>query len=161
MKLTSSIILFILPFIVSARCTNEEVVSIGNNAPNSPAQTSQLMKNTINIIIGDKPFTAILDSNPATEEFKKMLPVTMSMKDLNGNEKFFDLSHNLPADASNPRTIDTGDLMLWGSNTLVLFYKTFYTSYNYTRLGKIENPSGLAQAVGSGNVTIIFELTDN
>ena len=80
------------------------------------------------------------------------------MTELNGNEKFFDLSNNLPTYAANPRTINAGDIMLWGSNTLVLFYKTFNTSYSYTRIGKIENPNGLSQALGSGNVTVTFEL---
>ena len=108
--------------------------------------------------MGNKKFTAILESNNTANEFKKMLPLTISMKDLNNNEKFFDFPNNLPTNASNPRTINSGDLMLWGSNTLVLFYKTFNTSYSYTRLGKIENPSGLAEALGSGNVTVTFEV---
>jgi hypothetical protein len=80
------------------------------------------------------------------------------MRELNGNEKYFDLPNNLPTNASNPGTIQTGDLMLYGSNTLVLFYKTFSTSYNYTRLARIDNPSGLATALGSGNITVKFEL---
>lgn len=158
MKLSASIILFILPLIVSASCTTEEAALLENKVPDSTPQTSELMKDTINIIIGDNHFTAILESNAAANEFKKMLPLTINMEDLNSNEKFFDFSTNLPANASNSRTINSGDLMLWGSNTLVLFYKTFNTSYSYTRLGKIENPSGLAEALGSGNVTVTFEV---
>ncbi|WP_353887861.1 cyclophilin-like fold protein [uncultured Parabacteroides sp.] len=41
-----------------------------------------------------------------------------------------------------PGIIHTGDLLLWGANTVVLFYETFSSSYSYTRLGKIENPAG-------------------
>jgi hypothetical protein len=158
MKFSASIIIFILPLIVWANCTAEEAPLPDNIVSDSASQASELMKDTIAIIIDDKHFRAILESNAATTEFKKKLPLTISMKDLNSNEKFFDLSNNLPANASNPRTINAGDLMLWGSNTLVLFYKTFNTSYSYTRLGKIENPSGLSQALGSGNVTVTFEL---
>ena len=80
------------------------------------------------------------------------------MKELNNNEKYYDLPHSLPTNSSNPGTIQNGDLMLYGSKTIVLFYKTFPTSYSYTRLGYINNPSGLQSALGSGNVTVTFEL---
>jgi hypothetical protein len=160
-KLSASVLLFILPLMLSASCTTEDAALLETNVPDAPPQTSEIMKDSIKIIIGQANFTVILESNAAANEFKKMLPLTISMKDLNSNEKFFDFSDNLPANASSPRTINTGDLMLWGSNTLVLFYKTFNTSYSYTRLGKIENPNGLAQALGFGNVTVTFELLTN
>lgn len=80
----------------------------------------------------------------------------INMTELNRNEKYFDLPSNLPAKAASPVSIQNGDLMLYGSNTLVLFYKTFTTSYNYTRLGRVDNPSGLAAALSSENVTVTF-----
>ena len=80
------------------------------------------------------------------------------MTELNGNEKYFRLSKNLPTDESNPGTINSGDLMLYGSNTLVLFYESFRTSYSYTKLGRITNANGLTDALGNGNVTVTIEL---
>jgi hypothetical protein len=111
----------------------------------------------LKIIIGANAFAATLYKNESATAFKEKLPMTINMKELNGNEKYFDLPDDLPANASNPGTIQTGDLMLYNSNTLVLFYKTFSTSYNYTRLGRIDNASELAAALGSGNITVKFE----
>jgi hypothetical protein len=108
--------------------------------------------------IGSSSFTATLYDNATATAFKGMLPVTFKMSELNGNEKYFDLPVNLPTNASNPGKIQSGDLMIYGSNTLVLFYKTFSTSYGYTRLGRINDSTGLAAAVGSGSIAVSYEL---
>lgn len=112
----------------------------------------------LKITIGGNTFNATVYNNATATVFKTKLPMTITMTELNGNEKLFDLPGNLPTNASNPGTIQTGDLMLYGSKTIVLFYKTFSTSYNYTKLARIDNPTGLADALGSGNVTVTFEL---
>lgn len=120
--------------------------------------TTDTMNNLLRITIGASTFTAGLVDNAAVMAFKARLPMTIPMNELNGNEKYYSLPASLPVSASNLGTIQTGDLMLYGSNTLVLFYKSFSTSYRYTKLGRIDNPTGLAAALGSGNVTVTFEL---
>ena len=139
--------------------------SYGKVAPVPSSTNSQnncnntdTMSNKIRIKIGSSSFTATLSDNITATAFKALLPMTINMTELNGNEKYFNLSGNLPANASNPSTIKTGDLMIYGANTLVLFYKTFSTSYSYTNLGRIENATGLAAAIGNGNVTVTFEV---
>ena len=134
-------------------CNKNNGIEPGNTSINIATDTTKMK-----ITIGTSTFIATFYNNATAKAFKAKLPMTINMTELNGNEKYYDLSDNLPTNASNPGTIQTGDLMMYGSNTLVLFYKTFSTSYSYTRLGRIDNPSGLAAALGSGNITVKFEL---
>ena len=123
------------------------------------AQTSNGAERSkqIKINISSKNFIATLEENATARAFEALLPMTINMTELNGNEKYFRLSDNLPANASNPGAIQIGDLMIYGSRTLVLFYKSFPTSYEYTRLGRISDTKGLAAAVGSGSVKVTLE----
>ena len=65
-----------------------------------------------------------------------LLPLSVTMTELNRNEKFARLSTNVPVRASTPASIRAGNLMLYGSNTVVLFYKPFHTTYSYTAIGR-------------------------
>lgn len=119
---------------------------------------AQSTGNLLTITIGSSRFTAALESNPTAEAFKALMPLTVQMDDVNANEKFIRLPQDLPTAPTNPGTIHTGDLMLYGSDGLVMFYKSFTTSYSYTRIGRVANPSGLEAALGSGSVTVSFTL---
>lgn len=120
--------------------------------------TTATTGNRLLIRVGQRTFTATLLTNATATAFKARLPLALSMQELNGNEKYGELTPGLPTGATNPGMIQTGDLMLYGSGTLVLFYETFRTTYSYTRIGRIDNPAGLAAALGSGSVTVRFEL---
>ena len=119
---------------------------------------NEMTKVKTKITVNDQTFTATLLDNNSAKAFKEMLPLTIKMIELNGNEKYCDLKKSLPTNPSYPKTITNGDLMLYGSETLVLFYETFSTSYSYTKLGQVDNATGLASALGSRNVTVTFEL---
>lgn len=113
---------------------------------------------TLKITIGTYTFKATLLENDTTKAFKAMLPLSLAMSELNGNEKYFHFSNDLPTHPSKVETIHAGDVMLWGSNSFVLFYQTFSTSYAYTRLGHIEDTTYLQHALGKGNVMVRLEL---
>jgi hypothetical protein len=124
------------------------------------SQRDNTMDNTITIRIGQRAFAATLSDNGTAAAFKKLLPLSVTMAELNGNEKFARLSVTLPTQASTPAAIHTGDLMMYGSNTLVLFYKSFRTTYSYTNIGRVDDAAGLEAALGSGKVEATFEAND-
>lgn len=131
----------------------------------APMQTSEPTKpieeqesNTMVITINGQTFYTTLYDNETVSALKAKLPLTLNMSELNGNEKFSNLSFTLPTNASNPGQIHTGDLMLYGSNCLVLFYKNFSTGYSYTPIGRVDDPFGLTDAVGHGGVQVTFAL---
>jgi hypothetical protein len=157
MKNTLAILLFVFPMLIGAACDQDTPAPAGGDQ-DSNTECTETMSDTLLIKIGDKEFTAALLDNPTAAAFRAMLPLTMNMTELNGNEKYFDLAKSLPTNASSPGKINAGDLLLYGTNTLVLFYEAFSTSYSYTRLGKISNAGGLAEALGSGNVIVTMEL---
>lgn len=114
----------------------------------------------IKITIGPTSFIATTYDNATAKAFISLLPMTVIMSELNGNEKYYYMSDNLPTATERPSQIKTGDLMLYSSNCIVIFHKTFSSSYNYTRIGYMDNPTGLETALGSGNPTVTFEVME-
>lgn len=112
----------------------------------------------VTIQIGEETFRASLQNNGAVRAFLTQLPMTVTMNEMNGNEKYYYLPTALPTDSRSIGNIRSGDIMLYGSDCLVLFYEDFDTSYRYTRLGSISEPAGLSEALGRGNVQVTFRL---
>jgi hypothetical protein len=92
---------------------------------------------TITISVNDSSFSAQLYDNETTRALLAQFPLTLDMSELNGNEKYYYLPENLPAVvAEKPETIHAGEIMLYSSNCLVLFYNTFSNTYaEYVKLG--------------------------
>lgn len=139
---------------------SSSTVSSDIKIPDPPANKEE---NTLNITItaNGRKFSAALYDNETAREFKALLPLTLDMSELNGNEKYYYFPDSLPTNSSRPSRINTGDIMLYGSSCLVIFYESFSTSYSYTPIGKIDDPDGLAAALGSGSVQVSFISAPN
>lgn len=110
------------------------------------------------IQIGDTTFTAALAENSSVDALKALMadgPLTLHMSDFANMEKGADLGVTLP---QNNEDMDTGagDIILYQGRTLVIYYDT--NSWSLTPIGKIENPEGLREALGTGDVTVTFSL---
>jgi hypothetical protein len=112
---------------------------------------------TMQMKIGDKEYSVVLNNNNTTKALRELLPMTVTMAEFNGNEKYYLLHNSLPSRPEHIGQIKSGDVMLFGDDSLVVFYKDFKTTYSYTRIGHIENAADLEQTLGRGSVTITFE----
>ena len=120
--------------------------------------TMNTLNNYVNLRINNKEYKLILYDNDTARDFLKMLPITITMNDLNSNEKYYNLSKSLTTKSERAGSIKRGDFMLYGNNCLVLFYESFSTSYSYTRIGYIENTDGLKDSLGRGSIEITFSV---
>ncbi len=153
----SLLIITFLFIIVGCNSKKEEIKNRSNDQQENDINNNESNRNEViklvKAIINEKEYIIDLETNETTKEFIKMLPQEFNMSELNGNEKYFYLDSTLPTNASNPKIINTGDIMLYGNNCLVVFYKTFTTSYSYTKIGHINNLPDL----GKDNIKIKFE----
>ena len=106
----------------------------------------------IYIEVNGEKLAVDLEENATASALVGLLPFTVSMNDLNGNEKYVYLDKSLPVDAYNPGRIEAGDVMLYGDNCLVVFYESFDTEYSYTKIGHIER----LPEMGDGEVVVRF-----
>ena len=118
--------------------------------------TEEEQKNTMTIRIGEQEFIAALEDSDTGRAFAALLPMELHMTELNGNEKYHYLMGPLPAASQRVGHIEAGDIMLFGGDCVVVFYQSFDTPYSYTRIGKINDIEGLADALGDGDADVIF-----
>ena len=128
--------------------------------PNFSLEKNQLMDDEeitmdkVYIDINNETFEMDLEDNSTVSALVKMLPLYLSMGDLNGNEKYAYFDKPLPTNTYSPKHIEAGDVMLFGDNCLVIFYESFDTSYSYSKIGRINNMPSL----GDGNISISIRV---
>lgn len=114
----------------------------------------------INVQINDYTFTATLNDNEAANAFFEMIktePITIKMSDYGAFEKVGSLGVTLPS--SDMQTVtDAGDIVLYQSNQVVIFYGS--NSWSYTRLGRIDDVDGFRKAITGSAVNVTFSAEE-
>ena len=90
------------------------------------------------ISAGGKQIKVKMVDNAATQKLNEMLAagdLTINMT-RNGFEQYGSLGTSLPSEDTSI-TAQAGDVLLYNSNTLCVFYDS--NSYSYTRIGKVQN----------------------
>ena len=128
------------------------VESLEEGDGNGEIENSEMEENKMYATINGEKLEIQLEDNATAVAFAKMLPLELTMSDLNSNEKYVYLDKTLPTDSYNPGRVEAGDVMLFGNNCLVIFYESFDTEYSYTKIGHID---GLPE-LGAGDVVVKF-----
>ena len=110
------------------------------------------------IKINNHEYLFELKDTEVANQIKSKLPFTVKMKNLNGNEVYHEFNEDFSKNEKSINTINKGDIYLYQSNILVLFYKTFSTSYKYTEIGKLKEPIELENVIGSDDALVYWCL---
>lgn len=151
------IVIFSLLFLNLKKVEKKDNKNLSNKLEPGDEKFMEENISKINIHINGTSYSATLEKNKTTEELIKKLPLEIEMKDLNRNEKYYYFDESFSSDSITVNQIQEGDIMLYGDNCLVLFYETFQTNYQYTRIGRIDNPDSLKKIVGNQTIKVLFE----
>ena len=112
----------------------------------------------LKIMVGDYELSAAFEDNSSAEEFRELLaqgPVTVEMEDYGGFEKVGPLGATLTRNDTQITT-EPGDVILYQGNQITIYYGT--NTWSFTRLARIDNPTGLQEKLGDGTVAVTFSL---
>ena len=117
---------------------------------------------TIILTVNNQVLTAKLVDNSSADALVELLqegPLSIQMSDYGNMEKVGEIGTNLPTN-NNQITTEAGDLILYMGNSFVIYYAP--NSWNFTRLGKIQNVTAdeLKRILGNGDVTVTLSLTE-
>lgn len=110
------------------------------------------------ITVGSYNFRVTLEENSSAEALKQYLangPVTLTLDDYASMEKVGDLGTTLPRNDSQITTT-RGDVILYLGDQLAIYYQN--NSWNFTKLGHIDDAEKLEDALGKGSVEVTLSL---
>ena len=151
-----SLILIIIILSIFLIFNKKQNIEVNNNIEENTNESEDNM-DKIKLKVNNIEYEILLENNDTVKDLINLLPLNINMSELNGNEKYYYLDNSIRSNPSKVGKINTGDIMLYVNDCIVIFYESFNTSYSYTRIGKIVDSSNLKENLGSSNVNVVFE----
>jgi hypothetical protein len=76
----------------------------------------------IRLRIGNRPLTGTLIDSKTAQDFVSLLPITLTMNDLFGREKFAHLPQAISTEGKRTHTYEVGDIAYWSPGPDVAIY---------------------------------------
>jgi hypothetical protein len=114
----------------------------------------------IRLKVGDQAIAATLIDSETTRDFVSLLPLTLTMNDLFGREKFGHLPRALSEGGKRTRTYEVGEVIYWSPGPdVAIFYRqdgSSIPSPGSIVMGNVD--SGVEALNVSGAVKVTIEL---
>ena len=147
--------------LLSSGCGASEAVHGETGKEETEEQTTETEENKeMRMKIGSTAVQVTWEENEAVDalrEIVKEAPLTVSMTMYGGFEQVGPLGVTLPSNDVDTVT-DAGDIVLYNSNMMVVFYGT--NSWPYTRLGHVADKSAaeMSELLSNGDVQITLSF---
>ena len=124
--------------------------------------TEEVKAKMLRMMIGNTAVAVDWENNESVEALKAQCenePLVIQMSMYGGFEQVGPIGSRLPSNDAQTTT-SAGDIVLYSSNQIVVFYGS--NSWAYTKLGHItdQNASGMADLLSNGNVTVTISMED-
>jgi hypothetical protein len=127
-------------------------------SPQATAESHIANAMNVKLKIADRAITATLIDSETTRDFVSLLPLTLTMNDLFGREKFGHLPRAISEGGKQTRTHEVGDVIYWSPGPdVAIFYRhdgQSIPSPGIIVMGKIDSGVDALNVPGSVKVTI-------
>lgn len=110
----------------------------------------------LQVTFNDAEYTMVYYPSTTAEYLVNQIPsLSMLMPpsyDMDGLYKYYDMPRPAPANEEEITSVSAGEVLMDGTDRLILYYQDAEITGSYTRVGYFTDTTGLAEALGDGDV---------
>lgn len=114
----------------------------------------------LKITVGGKVLFATFTEGKTTEDFKKLLPLTLNMNDIGNREKYSGIATELSKTGTTKTTYTIGDISYWLGGGIAIFYNKDDREIKAGLIVLAHLQTGIEIFKGAGSLEVTFEAVE-